>query len=60
LAATLDYLMGKFNGGRTAADGCRDQPLLAVILQEGNDPGVQAWPGFGRRLQPRVSQRSAH
>jgi len=28
--------MGEFNGGCTAADGCREQPLLAVILQEGN------------------------
>jgi hypothetical protein len=36
LAATLDYLMGEFNGGCSAADGCWEQPLLAVILQEGN------------------------
>jgi hypothetical protein len=36
LAATLDYLMGEFNGGCTAAEGCREEPLLAVILQEGN------------------------
>ena len=28
--------MGEFNGGCTAADGCREQPLVAVILQEGN------------------------
>jgi hypothetical protein len=35
LAATVDYLMGEFSGGCTAADGCREQPLLAVILQEG-------------------------
>ena len=27
--------MGEFSGGCTAADGCREQPLLAVILQEG-------------------------
>jgi len=32
-----DSLMCEFNGGY-AADGCREQPLLAVILQEGNDP----------------------
>ena len=32
----------------TAADGCREQPLLAVILQEGND-----WA-----LQPRQAARS--
>jgi hypothetical protein len=37
LAATLDYLMGEFNGGCTAADGCREQSLLAVILQEINE-----------------------
>jgi len=32
------YLMGEFNGGCTPADGCREQQLLAVILQEGNAP----------------------
>ena len=30
-----DSLMCEFNGGY-AADGCREQPLIAVILQEGN------------------------
>jgi hypothetical protein len=29
-------LMGQFNGGCTAADGCREHPLSAAILQEGN------------------------
>ena len=38
MAATLDDLMGEFNGGRTAADGCREQQLLVVILQEANAP----------------------
>ena len=33
-----DYLMGEFNGGCTTADGCREQPLLAAILQEANAP----------------------
>ena len=32
----LDYLMGEFKSGCTAADACREQPHLAVILQEGN------------------------
>ena len=31
-----DYLMDEFNGGCTAADGCRERPLLAAILQEAN------------------------
>ena len=31
-----DYLMGEFNGGCTTADGCRERPLLAAILQEAN------------------------
>ena len=35
--ATLNYLVGEFNGSCTTADGCRDQPPLAAILQEGND-----------------------
>ena len=36
-----DYLMGEFNGGCTAADGCRERLLLAAILQEANDLGAQ-------------------
>ena len=31
-----DYLMGEFNGGCTTADGRREEPLLAAILQEAN------------------------
>ena len=31
-----DYLMGQFNGGCPAADGCGERPLLAAILQEAN------------------------
>ncbi len=34
LVATLDYLMGEFHGGRTTADGCREWPFLAAIVQE--------------------------
>ena len=30
-----------FNGGCTAADGCRERLLLAAILQEANDLGAQ-------------------
>jgi len=56
--ATLNYLMGEFNGGCTAADGCREQPPLAVILQEGNDWSAQALPGFGRRLRRLVRRIS--
>ena len=33
-AAMPDYLMGEFNGGCTIARWLREQPLLAVILQE--------------------------
>ena len=29
-------MLGEFNGGCTAADGFREQPLLAAILQEAN------------------------
>ncbi len=28
--------MGEFNGGCAAANGCREQPPLTVILKEGN------------------------
>ncbi len=31
-----DTLRGEFNSGCTTADGRREQPLLAVILQEAN------------------------
>lgn len=32
--AMPNYLIGEFNGGCTASDGCREQPLLAATLQE--------------------------
>ena len=32
-------LMGELNGGCTAADGGREQPLFAVVLQERDDSG---------------------
>ena len=53
-----DYLMGEFNGGCTAADGCREQPLLAAILQEANEMRLTRGRFgivFGRRVQPPAS-----
>jgi len=37
VAAPLNPSKGEFNGGCTAANGCREQSLLAVILREGID-----------------------
>lgn len=56
LAATLDYLMGEFNGGCTAADGCREQPLIAVILQEGNGYRAQRRPTSEAKWDVRWSE----
>ena len=47
--AMPDYLMGEFNGGCTTADGCREQPLLAAILQEAN---ARAQPPPSRSATP--------
>ena len=50
-----DYLMGEFNGGCTAADGRRERPLLAAILQEANEDAHQLQAD---RLHARTNFRS--
>jgi hypothetical protein len=47
-----DSLMGEFNGDCTAADGCREQPLLAVILQEGNGLALRRGPVLAVACKP--------
>ena len=63
LAAMPDDLMGKFNVGRTTADGCREQPLLSAILHEANVWLSGRRPparGTSRRLCRRAAQATGY
>jgi hypothetical protein len=52
LAATLNYMIGEFNRGYTAAHGHREQPLLVVIPQERNSREVSGARRFWRAFAP--------